>query len=108
MSMTFLATTSEESESRIIRVVGQGLQIGDEDEGVVLMLQAHSVAERADVVAEMQRSGGPVSGEDGACHGSAPFRLITDEGIGAAADSPENTTSRPVRGGSVDRRACLG
>jgi len=65
-------------------VVGQGLQIGDEHERLVLVLQGHAIAERADVVAEVQRSGGLVSGEDGASHGSAPSRWIPDEGVGAA------------------------
>src|SRR4030095_8390952 len=39
----------------------------------------HAIAERADVVAEVQRSGGPVSSEDRASHGSAPSRLVPDQ-----------------------------
>jgi hypothetical protein len=41
------------NQRRIVRVVGQGLQIGDENEGLVLVLQGDTIAERADVVAEV-------------------------------------------------------
>ena len=37
---------------------GQGVPVGDEKEAVVLVLQAHPVAQGADVVAEVELSGG--------------------------------------------------
>ena len=51
------------------------VQIRDDEEGFVLVLQAHTILQRADVVTEMQASCGAVTGEEAGfgCHGLFPF-----------------------------------
>ena len=43
---------------------GQHVQVGDDEEALVLVLQAHAVAQAAHVVAQVQPAGGPVAGQD--------------------------------------------
>ena len=45
-------------------VARQRVPVGDEVEAVVLLLQRHPVAERADQVAEVQLAGRPHAGHD--------------------------------------------
>ena len=49
---------------RMLEVVGQRLHVGDQHVGVVFVLQAHAVLQRADVMAEMQRAGRAVAGQN--------------------------------------------
>jgi hypothetical protein len=49
---------------RVAAVVGEPLQVGDQDKLLVVVLQRDALAQ-ADVVAEMQLAGGAVAGEDG-------------------------------------------
>ena len=61
----------------LVRLVGAGRErvlVGDEEVAVVLVLQRQPVLDAADVVAEVQLSGGRVAGEDvvsscGECNG---------------------------------------
>ena len=39
------------------------MQVGDDEEALVLVLQAHTVAQAAHVVAQVQLAGGTVAGE---------------------------------------------
>jgi hypothetical protein len=45
-------------------VVGECLRVGEQQELRRVVLHLHACAQRADVVAEMQRAGGAVAGED--------------------------------------------
>ncbi len=49
---------------RVVAVVGQRLQIGDHHELAVMVLGGHALAQRADVVADVQFAGGTVAGQD--------------------------------------------
>jgi hypothetical protein len=56
--------------SRILRVaavVGQPLQVGNQHKLAVRLLERHALAQRSDEVAEVQRAGWAVAGEDGWC-----------------------------------------
>jgi hypothetical protein len=46
-----------------LRFGGQRVQVRDDEEGVVLMLQSHTIFERADVMTEVQASCGAVASE---------------------------------------------
>ena len=50
-------------EIRIFKMGGQRLDIGQEDKGVVLLLQFDSALEAAHIVADVELAGGAVSGE---------------------------------------------
>ena len=50
---------------RVAAVIGEPLQVGDQDKLLVVVLQRDALAQRADVVAKMQLAGRPVAGEDG-------------------------------------------
>ena len=50
---------------RVAAVIGEPLQVGDQDKLLVVVLQRDALAQRADVVAKMQLAGRPVASEDG-------------------------------------------
>ena len=52
---------------RVAAVVGQPLQVGNQHKLVVRLLQRHALAQRSDEVAEVQRAGWAIAGEDGGC-----------------------------------------
>src|SRR5262249_26862381 len=54
----------------LIRVVRQGLEIGDQEGGVVRMLERHAGRPRPRAVPKMERSGGSVARQDGSSHDS--------------------------------------
>ena len=56
---------------RPVRVIGEGLEISDQDIGRMRVLQLDAGGERARVVSEVQGPGGPVAGENGSSHGSS-------------------------------------
>ena len=45
-------------------VIGQRLHVGDENIGFVVVLQLHTIREAADIMAEMQFSGGAIAREN--------------------------------------------
>ena len=47
-----------------LRLGGQRVQVGDDEEGFVLVLQPHTIGKRANVVTEMQPSCRAVTGEE--------------------------------------------
>ena len=58
------------TRSRLVRVVGQRLGVGEQQELAVAVLERHAVAQRADIVPEVQRAGGAVAGQNnGSGHG---------------------------------------
>nr|GEU28206.1 hypothetical protein [Tanacetum cinerariifolium] len=52
----------------VVHIVGQRLRVGQHDELLVIVLVGHAVAQAAHVMAEVQRAGGTVAGQD---HGGA-------------------------------------
>ncbi|MNN63828.1 hypothetical protein D3C81_1792340 [compost metagenome] len=48
----------------IVRIVGHGLGVGQQQVLLMRILQRHAALQRADEVAEMQRAGGTVAGQD--------------------------------------------
>ena len=48
----------------VVRIVGQCLHVGEQQELLMAVLKLQAASERAGVMAEMQRSGGAVAGED--------------------------------------------
>jgi len=50
---------------RIAAVIGQALQVGDQNILLIFMLQGHALAQRTDIMAEMQRAGRTIAGENG-------------------------------------------
>lgn len=52
---------------RVAAVVGQPLEVGNQHKLAVSLLERHALAQRADEVAEVQRAGWAVAGEDGGC-----------------------------------------
>ena len=58
---------------RVVEVGRQHLDVGEDDERVVLVLQLHPVGNRADIVAQMQRPGRPVAGQNPLLFHSADY-----------------------------------
>ena len=56
----------------LVEMIGERLQIGDEHVGRVLALEEDALLQRADVVTQVQRAGGPVPGENRSRHGLPP------------------------------------
>lgn len=50
---------------RIMGVVGQRLGVGHQNELMVIALQRDAIAQRADIMAEVKRPGGAITGENG-------------------------------------------
>ena len=60
------------------KVGGQGLNVRQEDEGVIVALQAHPVVQAADQVPQVQPAGGAVAGEDTFfCMGMPPSHFLS-------------------------------
>ena len=55
----------------LVRLGGQHVQVGDQEEALVLVLQRQPVAVAADIVAEMQLAGRPVAGQDAFAFGQS-------------------------------------
>ena len=75
-------------ERRGVRVLArQRVPVGDEVEAVVLLLERHPVAERADEMAEMELAGRPHTRNDARAHGSRILimKLVGGEMIALAA-----------------------
>ncbi|MNT69796.1 hypothetical protein D3C72_2081380 [compost metagenome] len=49
---------------RIAAVIGQTLQVGDQNILLIVVLQCHALAQRAHKMAEMQRAGGTIAGQN--------------------------------------------
>lgn len=49
---------------RIVGVVGERLRVGDQDELLVVVLERDAVAQAAAIVAEMERAGRAIAGQD--------------------------------------------
>ena len=55
----------------VLRIVGEGLRIGQQQELLMRVLKPQAVAQRSGIVAKVQRAGGAVAGENnGSGHGS--------------------------------------
>ena len=59
-------------------VGGEGMEVGDEEEAVVILLQANPVVEGSHVVAEMEAAGGAHAGED-AREGCRTWGIVAHE-----------------------------
>ena len=55
--------------ARVGVVGGQRVPVGNEEEAVVLVLQAHPIAQRADIIAQVQLSGRSHAAQDAAFFG---------------------------------------
>src|SRR5262249_30181360 len=79
---------------------GQGMQIGNDEEGVVLVLQLDAVDQAADVVAQVQPASGPVAGEQAglaSVHAMAPTVAAQQR---AAPEKQNPLWSKGTRGDS--------
>ena len=97
---------------RVGVVAGQRVPVGDEIEAVVLLLQRHPVAERADEVAEMQAAGRPHAGDDARFATSRHWQpgdeqLVRrhDEVVEAAREHQRVEQDEAVRPHAIERRA---
>ena len=48
----------------MLEVIGQRLHVGDQDVGLIFVLQAYAILQRADIVPEVQRAGRTIAGEN--------------------------------------------
>ena len=80
---------------RLLRLGGQGVVVGDEQEDLVFVLQPHPVGQGAHVVAQVQGPRGPISGQH-------PF--FGPHGAPPLAPDPETTGPVPKGTGPVRAR----
>ena len=70
---------------RLLGTGGKGMHVGDDEEALVAVLQLDTVLDAAHVMPDVQRSGGPVAGED--ARPSAHLERFRSGGFGADAEA---------------------